>query len=219
VKAFSPKSSPSALRIEAAAMNQRGFTLIEMLVALAVFAVIAAAGTSVMTYTITESAPLAAASARLDQLQIARVIMRNDFAQIAARPVRGRFGEANGLGLQGGAIPGAENLISFVRRGWSNPGGLETRSSLQAVTYVYEDGELRRISRPMLDPTPETPEEAVTLLRGIEDLHVTFFSNGQWSERWIASSGGHLLPAVIAIDFEMEGYGRLRQLFVTPGAV
>lgn len=198
--------------------SQSGFTLVEMLVALAIFAVISAAGVSVLNFALTQSGPVAAATKRLEELQIARVVMRNDFGQIAARSVRGRFGERLPGGLQGGVIPGSDALLAFVRRGWENPGGLEPRSSLQYVAYVFEEGELRRVSRPMLDPTPETPEETVTLLSGVRSLRVTFYSNGLWVERWIPASQGGFLPEIIAIDAEVEGYGPLRQLFITPGA-
>lgn len=198
--------------------NQRGFTLVEMLVALAIFAVISAAGVSVMSFTLRQSGPVEAASARLEQLQIARTVMRNDLGQIAARPVRGQFGERLPVGLQGGFIPGSDAVLSFVRGGWENPGGLEPRSSLQYVAYVFDDGELRRVSRPMLDPTLETPEESVTLLTGVKNFRVTFFFNGQWLERWLPTSGGGFTPTIIAIDADVEGYGPLRQLFVTPGA-
>ena len=199
-------------------MRQSGFTLVEMLVALAIFAMISAAGVSVIGYSLAESGPVAAASARLDALQLARTVMRNDFGQIAARPVRGRFGERDREGFTGGFVPGNASFLGFVRRGWENPGGLEPRSSLQFVSYVLEDGELRRVIRPMLDPTQQTPEETVTLLAGVENLHVSFFANGQWSERWIASGSGQMLPTVIAIEFETEEFGTLRQLFVTPGS-
>ena len=70
----------------------------------------------------------------------------------------------------------------------------------------------------MLDPTQQTPEETVTLLAGVENLRVSFFANGQWSDRWIVSGGGETLPSVIAIEFETEDFGTLRQLFVTPGS-
>ena len=199
-------------------MDQNGFTLVEMLVALAIFAVISAAGVSVITYSLREGGPVAAASARLEQLQIARTVLRNDFGQITSRAVRGPFGEAAKGGFQGGNVPGMGSLLTFVRGGWKNPGGLEPRSSLQFVAYVVEDGELRRISRPILDPTPETPEETVTLLTGVENLRVTFYSNGRWIERWVAEGSGPFVPAIIAIDAQVEGFGPLRQLFVTPGA-
>ena len=199
-------------------MNQRGFTLVEMLVALSVFALLSVAGVSVMAYAVRESEPLAEATGKLKEIQIARAILRSDLGQIAARPVRSVFGDAQGVGMRGGIATGNGALMTFVRRGWVNPAGTERRSSLQYVSYAVVDGDLRRISRPFLDPTSDTPEETVTLIRGASRVQVTFFDNGQWSDQWIARDGGHYLPAVVSIEAEVDGIGHLRQLFVTPGA-
>jgi general secretion pathway protein J len=189
--------------------NQRGFTLVEMLVALAIFAVISSAGVSIITFSLRESAPVAAASARLEQIQI---------GQIAGRAVRDSFGDSNAGGFQGGFVFGDQAVFSFVRRGWENPGGLDRRSSLQYVAYIYEDGNLRRMTRAMLDPTADTPEESVTLLTGVENLSISFYSNGRWSEQWASRGGSLYVPEVIAIEANIDGIGPLRQLFMTPGA-
>jgi general secretion pathway protein J len=199
-------------------MRQRGFTLVEMMVALAIFAVISTAGVSVVTYALAESGPLAAASARLNELQLARAVMRGDFGQVAARPVRSSYGTHTGEGFKGGFGIGDGAVFAFVRRGWDNPGSAEPRSSLQYVAYYFEDGNLRRVTRPLLDATNETPEESATILSGVNNLRISFFRDGQWSEQWIAIGGGTFLPSVIAIDAEIEGIGPVRQLFLTPGA-
>ena len=198
--------------------NQRGFTLVEMLVALAIFAVIASAGVSMVSFSLRENTPIAEASARLEEIQIARRIMQNDFGQIAGRSVRDPYGARNGGGFRGGLVFADQALISFVRRGWENPGGLERRSSLQYVAYTYEDGALRRVTRAMPDATPDTPEEIVTLLSGVENLNVSFFSNGQWSEQWATRGSSLYLPEIIAIEANIDGIGPVRQLFLTPGA-
>lgn len=198
--------------------SQRGFSLVEMLVALAIFAVIASAGVSVVSFSLREDTPIAEASARLEEIQIARRIMQNDFGQIAGRAVRDVYGSRKDGGFQGGVVFGEQALISFVRRGWENPGGLDRRSSLQYVAYIYKDGALRRMTRAMLDPTPDTPQETVTLLSGLENLTVSFFSDGRWSEQWAARGGSLNVPEIIAIEAHIDGIGPVRQLFATPGA-
>ena len=66
----------------------RGFTLVEMLVALAVFALLAAGGVTVMAWASASQGVTQARMARVGDLQRARALLEADLAQAAPRRTR-----------------------------------------------------------------------------------------------------------------------------------
>jgi general secretion pathway protein J len=192
-----------------------GFTLIEMLVAIAVFGLVAAAGAGLAGAAMDNQQRMEGADAAYRDLQTARLLMKADFAQATARPVRDAFGRAERWSFAGGV--GADSIprIAFVRGGWTNPAGQDRRASLQYVTYEVRDDVLVRISRARLDAAPDTPVTETTLLRGVKAASITFFTKGQWLPQWRGTVAA-AVPEVVAIDLDLAGVGRVRQLFRTP---
>src|SRR3546814_8509418 len=71
-------------------MKAPGFTLVEMLVALLIFAMLSAVGVTVMAYAADNQGVVKARMDRLGELQSARALLKADLAQAAVRRVRGR---------------------------------------------------------------------------------------------------------------------------------
>lgn len=195
----------------------RGFTLVEMLVALLAFSLLAAASVSILNFSLRNKAIFDKALDTLQQVQVARVIMKSDFAQLAPRPVRDSFGGRPLSSFAKGVETSEKGLVlSFVRRGWISPAGEEGRSSLQYVEYVVSGDALLRRSRPYLDPTPDTPETTTTLIADVEDVSVTFLSAGKWMSEWRPVLRNEEFPDAVAITMDVKGLGEMRQAFLTP---
>lgn len=192
----------------------RGFTLVEMLVAMAVFSLLASAAAGLLGVSLRNADTFDRADTATRELQIARTIMRADFAQVARRAVRDAYGAATPAVFAGGAAPVDKPIVAFVRHGWDNPGGAEDRASLQYVEYVMDGETLVRRSRPYLDPTPETPVTSATLLSDIRTAQISFLSRGQWSDRWIATATQRTLPDAVALDITRGGADQIRQAFL-----
>lgn len=195
----------------------RGFTLVEMLVAVLVFALLSAAGVLVLVQAADHQAAVGARLERLAEFQRARALLQADLSQVTLRRVRHPEGGAardafTGRTLQPGArAPGP--LLAFVRRGWRNPDGLD-RASLQHVEYRIVDGRLERSSRPMLDGAAAGEPQVV--LEGVSAARLAYFDHGQWSDGW--PGGATALPDAVRLELHVAGIGDATQLFLLPGA-
>ena len=196
--------------------RQTGLTLIEMLVALFIFSIISLAGVAVMQVTLRSQESFGVFSERLSELQLARAVLKADFAQTASRIVRDPYGAPEGPPFRGGEQSFGDPLVAFVRAGWENPNGSEARSSLQYLEYDFEDGQLIRRARPHLDAQRDSPVSERVLISGLERAEFTFFSSGQWREEWPVVDF-QFTPSVVALDLSFSDGREIRQLFITSG--
>lgn len=194
-------------------MKSRGFTLVEMLVALLAFSLLSAAAVALLNITLRNKEVFDQSTAAIQELQASRALMKADFSQIAVRPVRDAFGGR----AQSSFAKGSDSkvLLSFVRRGWDNPDGAEARSSLQYVEYALEDKVLVRRARAYLDATPGTPVMARAMLSGVEGVAVSFLADGKWTEQWRPVRETRDVPNAVAVTLDLAGLGEVRQTFLT----
>ncbi|HEX8660368.1 MAG TPA: type II secretion system minor pseudopilin GspJ [Brevundimonas sp.] len=189
--------------------RRAGFTLVEVLISLMIFAMIAAAGAAVLGVTIDNRFAVKAASDRVGDLQRMRSLMRADLGQATARRSRGTTGRPMPQPMVGAATPG-DPILTLTRAGWSNPGE-QARPSLQRVEYrLVEDRLERRVSSHLDGARPGPPQ---VLYRGVRDVTVAFVRDGQAAPAFI-SSIDRPLPDAVSIGMTVQGYGRIEQLFL-----
>ncbi|MGY0611318.1 MULTISPECIES: type II secretion system minor pseudopilin GspJ [unclassified Luteimonas] len=192
--------------------GQRGFTLLEVMVSLALFGLIAAAGVAAMAYAVDSQGVLRARMDRLGEFQRARALLRADLSQAALRMVR-RADGSNARDAFTGGRPGEPGpLFAFVRRGLENPDG-SPRASLEYVEYRIVDGRLERSARTAVDGA--VPPSARVLIDGISAARVAYLSGERWNDGW--HGGTTDLPAAIELELELDGIGGVRQRFLLPG--
>jgi len=187
----------------------KGFTLVEMMVALLVFGMLAAAGVMVMRSSIDSQMIVRERVDRVGELQRLRAALKADLGQAAPRRTRTPEGLAAREALHGGGRDGP--LLALVRRGRENPDFL-ARASLQYVEYRLVEGRLERRTRPALDGAPLDPPQI--LAEGVEAAEVAFFADNHWRPVW---EGAGALPQAVRVDLTLEGLGAVSQLFLTPG--
>jgi len=208
-----------------------GFTLIEVLIALAITAFVAAVAYSSLSTAMQAVESTRASAQRTYEINRAWMIISRDLRQFVARPVRDEFGQVEPA-MAGGAA--ARFALSFTRGGWHNPNDLP-RSNLQRVNYRVEDGALWRDTYPVLDRAPDTQPQQVRLLEGVELLEPVFLGDlaaaeregrgltidtSGWQSSWVADTsapGVELLPPVaLEIRLELDDLGELRRIYALP---
>ena len=169
-----------------------GFTLLELLVAMFIAAIIFAMGYGTINQAVKNREGLQDQQKRLLELQTAVRTMEQDFLQLVQRPIRDPVGgtyqaalvaNANSStgsgGLSSGGLSssvsgsGALPLVALTRGGWTNPTGLQ-RPALQRVAYYFQDGTLRREYWTVLDPTQSSTAVRRDLITHLKSVSLRF---------------------------------------------
>jgi general secretion pathway protein J len=202
-----PLRRPAPAR--AAQGGDSGFTLVEVMIALAIFAMIASAGVAILAFSMRAGA---AADARLDgSAALARTvsILSADFAQAVDRPTRDEGGVARPafVGETGASV---SPMLALVRGGWSDLDGAP-RPGLQKVAWLLDRGALQRVVWPQLDGA--APLAPATLMTGVVDVRLRYRLAGAWSDRWDAGRTGAALPQAAEVTIVRRDGTSWRELF------
>ena len=193
----------------------RGFTLIEVLVAMAVFAVLAAFCYGTLSQTLLSAEILSERMDRLQALQRTMRMLTDDLQQLAPRPVRDELGDNLRPALDTGFQSGF--ALELTRSGWSNPIVLP-RSTLQRAAYRIEEDELVRYHWYTLDRTLSNEPVGVALLDGVEGVEFRFLEgNDNYSTEWPPIGrpgplGVRQRPRAVEITLLLAEEGEIRRL-------
>ena len=202
----------------------RGFTLLEVLVVVTLFALLALIGHGALHTVLDARARVASELAKLQRVQSTFMLLERDLGQAVPRVVRDLHG------VEQPAFAGAAHAqglrLELTRAGWRNSLG-SPRSTLQRVFYVLDQGVLRRVDFPVLDgASPDTARERV-LLDEVHGVVLRFLDRDRrWHAQWppaagpgIHGPGVHGQPIAVELLLDIEGFGVLRRLFPLPAGL
>lgn len=196
-----------------------GFTLIEILIALTVFAILATITSTVLYNAFNARTRVNAQAERLNAIQLAISIIQQDTTQTITRAVRG-----NEMRLFSAFI-GRKNYTEFTRDGFINPQSAEKRSTLKRVALVCEDDRLIHRTWESLDVPDRNRYEDKVLLDGLTECRLNYVSStlqvlNEWREQTISGSANpEPFPKALQINLKLKDWGALNLLFIIPGAL
>lgn len=192
--------------------NEAGFTLVEVLISLFIFALISVGTMTALTQSLRGKDKLGASVDEINQLNAARAIMRADMNALTLRQSRDELGGFEPYVL----TTDGEALLSFTRRGHQNPGGLETRGDLERVEYHFENGNFIRRSFAHENPSQDQESYDRILLDDLEgvELSAVIFQLDDLSKieglRITENSTAALIPNAVFIEVT-DQYGAVTE--------
>jgi len=188
---------------------ETGFTLVEVLIALMIFGLIAAAGVAILTFSVRAQTATGKRFDDLSALNRTTALLAGDLGQAIDRPARDEGG--NRLPAFTGE---ANGQMRFVRTGWTNVDAAP-RASVQKVAYALDGDTLQRIAYPMVDGAPPLPP--VTLLGKVAGIAARYRYKGAWSDRWDGTQGAALPQAAEIVLRRTDGTALRLMLLVGSG--
>lgn len=191
-----------------------GFTLLEILVALFIFTIIAVIMTRSLHTVFENEAVSEKHATRLAELQMAMLLFSRDIEQGIDRPIQNtqRNTEA--------ALIGTAKTIAFTHGGLANPLGDANRSTLQRTAYFIEDNHLIRETWDVLDQAPKSKSSNRKLLSDVDSLRFDYLDDeNHYNDRWPPANKpkASAFPKAVKISLTLAHWGTISQVYITPG--
>jgi general secretion pathway protein J len=201
-------------------MRCRGFTLLELMIAISIFAVITTFAYSGLNVVLDAKQQTDEHLERLSKIQLGMHLMQMDIEQAVNRPVRDEYGDAVPALRSGGQ---STILLELTRTGYANPMKL-ARSQLQRVGYLLEEDTLYRVTWPVLDRAQDTEPRRQRLFAGVDSLSFHFIDQAlkrqtSWPPLTTEEGADPGLPKGIELVVETEKMGKLRRVFRAPESI
>lgn len=188
-----------------------GFTLVEILVALFIFTILALMMTGGLHTIISAQSGAERSAERLRQLQIVFVRMSRDIEQTVNRPVTTTNGQ------DASAFYGTERGFAFTHGGLA--GQEKQHQVLQRTQYIFSRNGLWRMVWDVLDQAANSPKpNQRQLLENVSGARFEYLdSKNVFHKDWPLTGGNNQpLPVAVRMSLTIAGWGTVRQTYVIP---
>lgn len=189
-------------------MRSRGFTLLELLVAMAVLAIVGALGYRGLNSVLDAEARLQAETRRWSDVSLLFSQLSEDLTMAVGRTTRDGADHTNPAlllttGMSAAAATGSGQL-EFTRLGIGE--GAAMRSAPRRVGYRLREGALEYLVWPDLDAAPGSAPAAYELLGAVADLQwQALDADGRWTTEWPAQRPATALPRAVSVRIVLAG--------------
>lgn len=187
-----------------------GFTLLELLVAIAIFSVLSVTAYSGLKNFLTAQKTLQAVDAEFASLHRAIMLIEADLSNAITRGVRDEFGDdVAAMRLA------ADGVLEFTRKRPDIP--LEfSLADMARVEYALDGGVVSRKVWEQLDRVPDSKFEQRDLMSGVQGISWEFYQNG-WQDYWPLRQdplSRTRLPAAVRLTLALDNGRSLQRVIL-----
>ena len=198
-------------------MNAKGFTLVEILVAIFLASLIGVLVLSGLSTSLSINEKTLNRSNLLSQIALTDKIIKRDLLHALDRKARDERGDVRDWPLYGEVLLDEGTFLAFsihtpIREG--------SRGALKWVEYSKEGSQIIRSEYSYVDRVLDSFKHSSILLDSVDSLDLKFFNQGSFAEVWPPQEMVELsgLPQMIEISFKFESYGDVfRRYLLTKG--
>lgn len=196
--------------------KQKAFTLIEMVVAIAVFAVFAAMVSTAYVASVQNQERAKMQLSRLAEIQLAMSILGRNFEQITNRPIRDEYGEKKPAFISQAEPDKAVEFTHTGRLPTGFPG-----SALARVAFGVSEEKLWKYAWPVLDRAQDSQPFKSELLTQVEALELRYLDDkNEWQFQWPAvvpvEGQPDPIPRAVELSVNTKDWGKIKRIFVIP---
>lgn len=189
-----------------------GFTLLEILIALLIFTIIAMLATGVLHTVIKAYDGTETKANRLTELQIALLLLSHDVPQSVDRPI------INAIGKEDAAFIGTPRGFTLTQLSLANANSLLNlkHNPLQRKGFYWYKEKLWRVSWPALDQPPKIKAKSSILINDVSFASFSYLdSQRKMHDSWpVDTDPHHPLPQAVQIEMTLKGWGKISQTYV-----
>lgn len=194
--------------------NSRAFTLVELLVALAIFAILSGFAYRGLTAMLDSREALQRESHKWRDVSVFVGRVERDLAAVLAR---------NATGASGTTLPALSSSLGTVNEGdglaltrSGSPLQANALAAPQRVAYRLVGDHVERLTWAGVDAAPREEPNAVTVLAPVRALSFRFLDprSGEWRTAWPGSS--NLLPTAVEMTVELASGERIVRVMDLP---
>jgi general secretion pathway protein J len=194
-----------------------GFTLMEVMVAIVIMAMIAVMTSQSFSTAMQSSEATQEAIERLAKVDRVWVLLENDIRNMM--PLVPQVENAEPLPAIYVADSG-EYRLTLLRGGYANPLHLP-RTEMVRIGYRFEESVLWRDTWINIADNDERNAKPQKILDNIEEIYIkvlraenSSFSGGPWGEQWPATGLPlHAIPAALEVTLKLEDFGEIKRYF------
>lgn len=197
--------------------RQWGFTLVEILIALTILAILATITSTALHHAFSTREKVSREAERLNTIQIAITLIQRDSQQATTRAIR-----SQDMHLFPAFI-GKGNYLEFTRRGLANPRDERKQSTLKRIAWLCQKNQLLRRGWEALDTPDRNKYRDRIVLDNLKKCQFAYLNHNlqilpEWQDNVLKQNQQlEKLPKAILLKI-INDWGKMHYLLVIPEA-